>query len=162
MENFTKNGFVIEPRNTRKQLSDEITRRYKTIPKSYLDFLNQFMVIANRQDNFWFNSIEIFNNESNQVFKWNDFELQSLEAFEDDKDEQINIKDFWDQNLPIAFSVIGEYQYLAICLNEDNYGEIVYGVEPEFEESEKVCDNFDQLSDLFADPSKSKYLNLMV
>ncbi|MPQ49243.1 SMI1/KNR4 family protein [Marinifilum sp. N1E240] len=162
MEIFKKQGFIVKQRNIVKELSDEITQRYINIPKSYLNFLNQFDFLAIKDETFWFNSIGDFNYESDIAFKWNDFEIQSLDAFEGDIEEQKRIRNFWDKHLIIALSVKGEYQYLAICLNEENYGMIVYGTEPEFEESERVCSSFKQLLNLFTNPKNNEHLNLLV
>ncbi|MPQ49205.1 SMI1/KNR4 family protein [Marinifilum sp. N1E240] len=162
MKVFEKQGFIVKQRNTVKGLSDEITQRYINIPKSYLNFLDQFDFLSNKEETFWFNSIGDFNYESDIAFKWNDFEIQSLDAFEGDIEEQKRIRDFWDKHLIIALSVKGEYQYLAICLNEENYGAIVYGAEPEFEESERVCENFEQLLTLFTNPKNNEHLSLLV
>ena len=162
MEVFEKQGFIVKQRNKVKELSEEITQRYVNIPKSYLNFLNQFDFLANKDETFWFNSIGDFNCESDIAFKWNDFEIQSLDAFEGDIEEQKRIRDFWDQHLMIALSVKGEYQYLAICLNEENYGVVVYGAEPEFEESETVCESFEQLLTLFTNPKNNEHLSLLV
>jgi len=150
-------GFLVTRRNKHKELSDNILDRYKKIPTGYLDFLNQFEVIINNDDDVWFVSIEDFNEETETDFPWNAFELMSLEAFEEDKEESERIRDFWDNHIPILMSV-REYEYLAICLVEDKFGEIVHGIEPEFEEVSKICNNFEELMDLMKDPSKNQLL----
>ena len=150
-------GFLVTRRNEHKGLSDNILSRYKKIPTEYLNFLNQFETITNKEDNVWFVSIEDFNEETETDFTWNAFELMSLEAFEEDKEESERIRKFWDNHIPILMSV-REYEYLAICLTEDRFGEIVHGIEPEFEEVSKVCNNFEELIDLMKDPSENQFL----
>ena len=150
-------GFVITRRENPKELSSDILKRYKNIPAEYLSFLKQFKQIANKEDTVCFNSIEDFNEETETDFKWNAFELMSLECFEDDDEEQGIIRNFWNNHIPIVLSVT-EYEYLAICLENDRYGEIVHGLEPEFEETSKICDNFEQLIDLMKEPSGNQYL----
>jgi hypothetical protein len=157
LKNLEESGFIVLRREIPKDLPAAILERYKNIPPEYLTFLQQFTLITNREDTSWFNSIEDFNGESDTDFKWNDFELQSLEAFEDDEEETENVIDFWNNHIPILMSVL-DYQYLAICLESDRYGEIVYGVEPEFEEATKVCDNFNQLMNMLKNKSDNEYL----
>ena len=161
LKNIETNGFTIVRRETTKELSADILKRYKTIPTEYLDFLKQFKQIINQEDTVWFNSIEDFNEELDVDFKWNAFELMSLESFEDDEEESENIRNFWNNHIPILMSV-REYEYLAICLESDKYGEIVHGLEPEFEEISKVCDNFEQLIGLMEKASDNQYLKNFV
>ena len=161
LKNIETNGFTIVRRETTKELSADILKRYKTIPTEYLDFLKQFKQIINQEDTVWFNSIEDFNEELDVDFKWNAFELMSLESFEDDEEESENIRNFWNNHIPILMSV-REYEYLAICLESDKYGEIVHGLEPEFEEISKVCDNFEQLIRLMEKASDNQYLKNFV
>jgi hypothetical protein len=154
-------GFTVIPRKTKKDLPVEILKRYKNIPPEYLTFLQQFEQITNREDTAWFNSIEDFCEESDSDFAWNEFERMSLEALEDDETELRNIRTFWNNHIPIMLSVT-EYQYIAICLDSERYGEIVYGVEPEFEETLKVCDNFNELMDLFENTTDNQYIRRFV
>lgn len=161
LKNVENGGFIIVRRETPNELSVEILKRYKNIPPEYLIFLEQFVQITNQEETSWFNSIENFNGELVTDFRWNDFELQSLEAFEDDEEEIENIKIFWNNHIPILMSVT-EYEYLAICLESDRYGEIVHGLEPEFEEVTKVCDNFEQLITLMKNPLDNRYLKHFV
>ena len=53
-----------------------------------------------------------------------------------------NITHFWDTHIPMMSAVHSEYAYLAISLSSEEYGAIVYGYAPEFEESvTKICDS---------------------
>lgn len=150
-------GFTVSPRKLPRQLPPEIRKRYPNIPPQYIDFLNQFGQITNPDQTTWFNMLEDFYGETETDFPWNAFEQMSIEWMEDDQEEIINIRRFWDNHLPILISVT-QYQYLAICLESNRYGEIVHGAEPEFEDTTKVCDNFQQLITLFENPSENSYL----
>lgn len=161
LKNIETGGFIVTRREISKELPAELLERYENIPFEYLNFLQQFAQITNQENTAWFNSIEDFNGETDTDFKWNDFELQSLDALADDEKEVENIKNFWNNHIPILISVT-EYEYLAICLESDKYGEIVHGVEPEFEETTKVCDNFEQLMTLMKTPKNNNYLKHFV
>ncbi len=138
--------YVFKPRTELAPLSKAMTDRYTNIPDNYKAFLETFTVLSNSRDTSWFISIEDFNGEADSGFSWNEFEKMSLDALADDKEECQRIKEFWDNHLPIAISVGGDYQYLCIDLSKENYGKIYYGVEPEFEDSiEPVCDSLEQL-----------------
>jgi len=157
LKNLEVGGFIVVQRKTPKELPAELLKRYQNIPFEYLTFLNQFEQIRNQKDTAWFNSTEDFNGESDTDFMWNDFELQSLETFKDDDKAVEKVQNFWNSHIPILMSIT-EYEYLAICLESSRYGEIVHGVEPEFEETTKVCDNFEQLMTLLKTPSINIFL----
>ncbi len=150
-------GFHVYKRKTGNTLSPEIQNRYPNIPDDYFHFLNSFKEIVSKDDKVWFVAIEDFNNESDIEFSWNEFETMSLDAYDDDKEELSRIRKFWNKHLPILMSV-REYEYLAISLNKDHFGAIVHGAEPEFEEISLVCDSFEQLMELFKNPSANPYL----
>ena len=161
LKDIEAGGFIVIRRKIPKELPAELLKRYKNIPPDYLTFLSQFEQITNQKDTSWFNSIEDFNGESDTDFKWNDFELQSLEALEGDEEEYDNVRIFWNNHIPILMSVT-EYEYLAICLECDRYGEIVHGIEPEFEETSKICNSFEELMALFEKPLENAYLKHFV
>jgi len=138
--NVTKNVTTIE-------ISEQVLDRYENLPREYLQFLTHFERITNSSETTWFNSISDFNGTSDNEFKWNEFELLSLEWSEDDKEELVNISKFWNSHIPILLSVKEGYQFLAISLEEEKYGEIVHGKEPLFEETTKICNTFAELVD---------------
>lgn len=124
-------------------------KHYTNLPSEYLLFLTYFENISNDSDTAWFNLNTDFNGKSENEFKWNKLELLSLEWSEDDNKELINIRKFWKNHITIILSVKDGFQFLAICLEKNKYGEIVYGREPLFEDVKKVCTSFDELIDLF-------------
>lgn len=144
-------GFVVTKREVATTLSPEFLQRYGNLPADYLQFLQEFSLLTNRDENAWFISIDDFNDQSDSAFRWNEFEQMDLDALQDDEEACVEIRSFWDTHIPIAMAVEGEYQYLAIGLSAADYGKIYYGVEPEFEESaEVVCDGLTQLLELLS------------
>lgn len=68
-----------------------------------------------------------------------------LEA-EGDEEWKREIVEFWDQHIPIIFSVKNGYAYYAINVG-NKFGTIVYGIEPEFEEVELIATTFKEFLD---------------
>lgn len=159
IETLRNGGFVVKERTEANELSSAFLQRYNNLPADYLKFLDKFQLITNKDDNVWFNSMEDFNGESDSGFRWNEYEIMSLEALEDDEEACNEIRHFWNTHIPIAMAVEGEYQYLCIDLSPENYGKIYYGVEPEFEDSaDFLCSSFNQLLELLSSDSKDSRL----
>lgn len=120
------------------ELDSSFRKRYKGIVKEYEEFLKRFKSVISKDETTWFLCSGEYMNQSDLAFKWNEFELQSLEAAEDDEEWKCAIVQWWDGKLPIIMSVKGGYSFYAIDL-KDNYGAIVRGEEPEYEETEIVA-----------------------
>jgi len=159
IEALKNRGFVVQERTETNELSSDFLQRYNNLPADYLKFLDKFQLITNKDDNAWFNSIEDFNGESDSEFRWNEYEMMSLEALEDDEEACNEVRSFWNTHIPIAMAVEGEYQYLCIDLSPENYGKIYYGLEPEFEDSaDFLCNSFNQLLELLSSDSEDNKL----
>lgn len=123
------------------QVNSGITSRYNRIPHEYSEFLSVVEYCVAPDEQTWFIGEAEFNNSSESAFRWNEFEILSLEAAADDSNWQAEIMAWWDHHLPIVMSVEDGYSFYAIDLTTDS-GAIVRGFEPEFEEVEKVADSF--------------------
>ncbi|MDM1298319.1 SMI1/KNR4 family protein [Empedobacter falsenii] len=135
-------SFILRQSNNDK-LNSAFRIRYPLLPTDYEDFLHSFSVLTNTSDTTWFNSIIDFNEtNSDSGFKWNEFELLSLEVFDGDSENQEIVRDFWNKHLPIILSVKNNYAFFAIGVSSKNFGEIYFGQEPEFEEVELVENDF--------------------
>ena len=64
----------------------------------------------------------------NKAWQWNEWELLSLKAAENDAAWKDEIRKFWDGHSPVFLSLEGGYAYYVISIKE---GSIVYGSEPE-------------------------------
>jgi len=143
-------------------LGKRFQARYPRLPDDYAAFLKTYSLLTNQSDTTWFNSISDFNGTNvENDFKWNEFEIQSLEAFDGDAENQQVVKDFWNNHIPIILSVKNGYAYFAINVSEENFGEIYYGEEPEFEEAELVSNSFTSFIEAMQKKSlKKEYLDL--
>ncbi|WP_341185173.1 SMI1/KNR4 family protein [Paenibacillus sp. FSL H7-0756] len=120
-------------------LDNGITSRYTGLPDGYLEFLKVVETCVAPDEQTWFIGEAEFNHSAETEFRWNEFELLSLEAAAGDSAWQSEITAWWDHHLPIVMSVEDGYSFYAIATDS---GAIVHGCEPEFEEVEKVSDSF--------------------
>jgi len=138
---------IIEQSKTSLNLDEEVVTRYKGIPYEYMLFMKLVARCIAPSDKTWFICENEFNNKSETAFKWNEFELLSLEAAENDDGWKSDIAKWWNNYLPIVMSVDGGYSFYAIDVTSEA-GAIVRGYEPEFEEVEKVAGNLNEFFEL--------------
>lgn len=129
------------------RLDIDVLKQYKNIPLSFLEFLEHFNSITSQDETTWFICADDYNGKNEDAFRWNEFELMSLEAAEGDEEWEKEIKEWWKYKLPILLSVKDRYSFYAIDLI-DNSGSIVRGEEPEFEEAYIVANSFDEFLDM--------------
>ncbi len=140
------NGWNVERSDEALELPKNITERYKFIPADWIDFIKCFKVCANGAANIWFQLPGDFEDRADdEGFRWNEFELISLEAAADDDEWQNEIRGFWNNYLPVVMSVAGDYHYYAVGIRT---GEIFEGWEPEFEQTEMVAPSFTDFIEL--------------
>jgi hypothetical protein len=142
--------------NAAPQLREPFRSRYPRIPEEYLAFMKKVASCVNPANTVWFLCEADYNGESDSAFRWNEFELQSLEAADGDEELADEIKSFWSHHLPIVTSVKSAYAYLAINVSEKAFGQVVAGLEPEYEEVVKICNSFGELIKLFGDALKEE------
>ena len=126
-------------------LKNPVQERYPRLPEEYLTFLSWVARCTNPDETAWFLCEEDYNGQSDSAFQWNEWELQSLEAAQGDDEWKNSIRAFWNTHFPIFLSVKSGYAYLAICVSETDYGAVVCGSEPEYEETQKIADSFQGL-----------------
>ena len=120
-------------------LPKAIADRYMNIPELWQEFIGKVRCMVNTDETIWFLGTDDFSFQSDQAFRWNEWELISLESAEGDTEWCNEVKQFWDEHLPIVMSVRTGYSYYAIFIRD---GSVVKGSEPEFEECEVAADSF--------------------
>jgi hypothetical protein len=136
---------VRAPRGTEATLTGDIGARYKKLPSSYARFLASIEKCVRPSSDAWFLGLPDFTGDSDAAFSWNEFERQSLDAAQGDESWQREISNYWDEVLPIALSVRSGYSYLGLRLSTGDFGSIVLGREPEFEEPTELASSFEDL-----------------
>jgi hypothetical protein len=117
-----------------------IKNRYPSIPIEVTDFLSRIKLCANQQETVWFMSESDYSrNKNDSLFRWNDCEGISLSAAAENDQWRSEVESFWDKHFPILLSVFLDYAYIAVNVSEENFGAIVVGEGPEFEESAEIA-----------------------
>ncbi len=120
----------------KREIPEHIRKRYKRIPREYIEFVESLIECTNKANTQWFLSADDFAGTSGYAFAWDAWERMSLESAEDDPELIRSIREFWNAHLPIHFDVSDGYAYHALRLSD---GAVVAGREPEFEEVEKIA-----------------------
>lgn len=141
-----KNGWIIKKTNMETSNLPECINRYNKIPTEYTRFLSGIRSCTNSDETVWMLGTEDFGMQAD-AFKWNEFEIISLQAAADaeDKEWKARIKDFWNHHLPFCLSVKGGYSYYAIRMED---GIVVRGAEPEFEETTETAASFREFMEM--------------
>lgn len=104
-------------------------------------FLSLYTQLSSADDTRWFLCAADYAATGGSAFGWDAFRGMSLEAAESDAGRQ-EVEAFWTRHVPIFMSVDGDYEFLAI---DRRSGQVVHGVEPEFEAVSEVAGGLDEL-----------------
>ncbi|TRY30145.1 SMI1/KNR4 family protein [Aliiglaciecola sp. M165] len=132
-----------------QEIPAALTNRYPVLPEALQRFLTKYAMCENAQKTKWFVTCHVVSEESKDAFRWNEFELMSIESAEDDKDEIDRIKSFWDSHIPFFMSVEDGYEYYAVSVENATFGKIVHGVEADFEDATIVAKDIGQFIEKF-------------
>ena len=125
-------------------LPTTIAERYPRLPSEIGEILEGVDECVAADEKSWLLCSPDYRGESESAFAWNEFELQSLEAAAGDEAWRAEILAFWDRHFPVYISVRDCYEYAAVCLDEGSFGQVVSGIEPEYEETMPVASTFSQ------------------
>lgn len=128
---------VVRRRPEQLSLNNEFRLRYPTLPDDFLYFLTTVEVCEAPKGVIWFLTEAEYNRKRDNPVAWDHYEQLTLEALREGgyTDEIEYVQDFWNAYVPILLADRGEYIYLAIGVQPENFGRIVKGIEPEFAES---------------------------
>lgn len=130
-------------------LPDTIQHCYPQLPKEISEFICSLELCTNSEQTVWLMCCKDYVITSEKTFERNFCELLSLKSAEGDIELQENIHKFWDLHFPFMLAVHSDYDYLAVSLSEDSFGEIVHGSAPEFEEVSFVAASFTEFLTMF-------------
>ncbi len=105
-------------------------------------WITSFDRLITRDEKQWFLSHRDFIQASApEAFAWNEYELMSLEAAEEDSDWKANICRFWDQHLPLYLDVRSDYRALVARIADGHAVGIFESMGPDFEEVTLIADS---------------------
>lgn len=142
--------YVVRSRLREDLLPRELQTRYPRLPAELETFLSNLELCCNSKDTVWFLTRENYHPTPDDRFHWNEHELMSLAAA-DDNGEMARIRAYWDCHFPFLFAVHSDYDYLAVDLRHETYGQIVHGYMPEPEQSSLVARSFMEFVQMFAE-----------
>ncbi len=136
-----KKGWRIEPSAKSFNIAEHtILSRYPGLDIEYIGFLSSFSRLESGDECSWFLFPDDFKeNADPNGFAWNEFEQISAEAALSDS-EVAAVKEWWSCHLPVLLSVRGGYSFYAIDIGSRR---VVYGTEPEFEETSVAAESFE-------------------
>jgi len=129
------------------QLPAEISCRYPKLQESLTEFLSGLESCVSPSETEWFLCQSDYEGRSGAAFRWNEWEELGIQAARDSRDAkwEQQIRGFWDKYFPFMLSVAnGCYSYTAVCVAPTDFGRIVQGHEPQFEEPTIIADGFEQ------------------
>lgn len=129
--------------------------QYATLPEVFIKWLFTFDCCTNTDQTSWFISRLDYSGSTDAKFRWNEIQLMSLECCETDSDRS-EVNAFWQNHFPIALAVRSNYDYFAISLKADNFGAIVHGSAPEYEDTSTISASFNDFMTEFEFAARSE------
>jgi hypothetical protein len=149
-------GWTVEERvGTTFHLPATAAARYPSLPISLVQFLSGLTSCADSSQTTWFLCQGDFEGTSNSAFTWDEWEQLSLDSARGDARLITNIRKFWDSHFPFLFSIHSGYGFHAVCTADDQFGRVVAGYEPEFEQVSPVADSFEGFLATFLDANQN-------
>ena len=134
----------------------EVRRRYPRLPENVESFLSSIEVCTNKDETVWFLTQRDYGANRDGMFRWNEHELMCLDAAGGDNEEEERVRAFWSRHFPFMFAVHSDYDYLAVDLSPEAYGQIVHGYMPEPEQTSLVARSFSEFVLMFTETFRGK------
>jgi hypothetical protein len=157
LEQLRKLGWRINASPARRALPGAVTDRYPWMPTDYRALVEEMAMVCSPDEKAWFLTEADFAGTSGSAYAWNEWEQQSLEAAGSDEAWKAAIVSFWDNHLSILFSTRSGYAFFA--LEKDGLG-VVYGEEPEYEETTPIAGSLTEFLRMVVDkhPQLARFL----
>jgi hypothetical protein len=139
LEKLSAKGWDVRLSAHPRAFPEDVKSRYYWIPAIVQEFFEGTEAVVAPDQKSWFLTSAQLYGVSGWAFSWNQWELDSLEAAGNDLRWQEEIRRFWDRHFPVFMSVKSGYAYFAI--RQEDLA-IVWGEEPEYEETTHLADSF--------------------
>lgn len=123
----------------RKLLPPAVSARYPRVPAGVLRLLSALEACCSPKETVWFLTAKDYARTGDAGFRWNEFEIMSLDSADGDPELEAEIRSFWDGHFPVMLAVHSDYDYLAVRLSD---GAVVHGYAPEWESPGEVAASF--------------------
>ena len=143
---------IAEKHHAQFRLPDSLHARYPHLPDDLEAFLTRVEVCVNLEENAWILCQSDYEGRSGSAFAWDEFEQMSLDAAGDDRELATQIESFWNRHFPFYFSVADRYSYCAVTVSPEDFGTVIEGFEPEFEDAMVLCNSFTEFIETLAWP----------
>ena len=130
---------IVEGRS--QALPHQIVARYSDLADYYFSIIQDVQYCLSPDKKQWFLTVPHYVGQADSALRWNEIEQESLETAMGDRKWQAEIEAFWNDHFPIYQSVRGRYEYAAISLVKERYGQVVMGYEPEYETVKVVAES---------------------
>lgn len=117
-------------------LPTPLVSRYNDLPADYRALMSAIDGCVSPDEKTWFVTPSAV--KGSGAFRWNEFELMSMDAADGDDRWKDEIRTYWNEHIPVVMSVRSGYAYLAVNVAS---GDVVIGYEPAFEEGSVVYDS---------------------
>lgn len=109
-------------------------------------WITSFDRLITRDEKQWFLSHLDFTRKSQPgEFVWNEYEVMSLEAAEDDRDWKDSIALFWSNHLPLYMDVRSGYRALVARISRGDCHGVFESIGPEFEDVTLVASSISDM-----------------
>ncbi|TBM24738.1 hypothetical protein [Hafnia paralvei] len=151
---LTQFGWVCKKAKIKNTLTDlPEPQRIKTskLPESLINLMISYELVTNKKDTAWFITNDILRAPQNEnSFSWNEFEKESLKAAMS-QDEATKVNDFWSNHFCFIMSVKSGYMHISIIIRGDKKGQIVWGGEPEYEDTIILAQSYDEFCSILVE-----------
>lgn len=148
LQRLRQQGWAVTERPGQKlRLPPEVAARHPNVPRSLAEFLGGLAACVDATQTAWFLCEADYAGTAGAAFRWDEWELMSLDAACGDPLLIAEVRGFWDAHLPFLLSVRSGYEYYAVRTAADGFGRVVAGREPEFEEASVVTESFEHFLD---------------
>ncbi len=134
VEELRAAGWQIRRAHERRAMPAQLLQRYPRLPSAVSSLLMTLEGCSSPGETAWLLTAPDFLGTSDSAWQWNAFELMSLEFSGDDSDQRDDVVAFWDKHFPVLLSVKTGYSYFAVSLEDSDFGSVVHGFEPLFED----------------------------
>jgi len=142
VEELRAAGWQVRQAEEHRAMPAPLLQRYPRLPPAVSTLLMTLEACSNPGETAWLLTAPDFLGTSDGAWQWNAFELMGLEFAGDDREQRDEVVAFWNHHFPVLLSVKTGYSYFAVSLQDKDFGSVVHGFEPIFEDCMPEASDF--------------------